>query len=46
MAEVLNQLTEDKIMYYRAQSHKTSRLLNSEANSKRIRELVRELIGD
>ncbi len=46
MAEALNQLTEDKIMYYKTQSHKASHLLNGETNSKRIRELVRELIGD
>lgn len=44
MAEALNKLTVEKIMYYKEQSDKASLELNAEANSGRIRKIVESLV--
>lgn len=46
LAYELNQLTPEKIMEFKKNSHEAARELNSEANAKRIQEIVRDLTGD
>lgn len=46
LANELNQLTAEKIMELKKNSHAAARELNAEANAKRIREIVRDLTGD
>jgi glycosyltransferase involved in cell wall biosynthesis len=45
MAEALNELTAEKISYYKQQSHKASFELKAEANTEKANDIVRELIG-
>ena len=44
MAEVLNQLTSERVMYYKNQSHKASHELNAQTNTEKVRQIVRELV--
>ena len=46
MAQKLNALTVEKIMYYKNQSDKAAQELNAEVNGHKIREIVHELIGE
>lgn len=45
LAEKLNKLTAEKIIYYKNQPHKAASELNAENNSKKIRKIVSDLIG-
>jgi len=44
LAQELNQLTSEKIMYFKANSHKAAQELNAETNAIRIRQIVQDLL--
>jgi len=45
LANELNKLTAEKIMELKKHSHEAAQELNADTNAKRIREIVRDLIG-